>query len=113
MKSHVVRLYALAVTLTVFFLSWAVIAAKPWQGEPAAGSDLRLAQLAAREAQLRREASRVQLVLDRRFAGYRAALSRRQEQNQAIQEDNAEPAAAPQVTVLPAGAQPVTATSSS
>lgn len=113
MKSHVVRLYALAVTLTVFFLSWAAIAAKPWRAEPAGGADVRVAQLAAREAQLRREAARVQEVLDRRFADYREALSRRQEQNQAIQAANAELAAAPQVSVLPAATQPVTATRSS
>jgi hypothetical protein len=34
MTSHTGRLYALAVTLVVFFLTWTVIAARPW-GAPA------------------------------------------------------------------------------
>jgi hypothetical protein len=113
MRNHVVRLYALAATLVVFFLSWALIAAQPWRGESAAGSDVRLEQLAAREAQLRREAARVQEVLDRRFAAYRDALSRWQEQNKAIRAANAQLAAAPQVSALPATTQPVTTTRSS
>jgi len=99
MRNHVVRLYALAATLVIFFLSWAVIAARPWQGEPAAGSGLRLERLTAREAQLRRDTARVQQVLERRFAVYRDANSR--------------PSSPPQVSVLPATAEPVTETRSS
>jgi hypothetical protein len=118
MRNHVVRLYALTATLMVFFLSWAAIAARPWLDGSAAGSDPRLAQLAAREAQLRREATLVQQILDRRFADYREALSGREEQNQAIRSANAAlaappQAAPPQVAVLPVSTQPVTATRSS
>ena len=54
MTSHVGRLYALALALVVFFLGWAVVAAQPW-ATPAA--DPRLQALAAREAQLRHEAT--------------------------------------------------------
>ncbi|MCC6222225.1 MAG: hypothetical protein IT201_01895 [Thermoleophilia bacterium] len=58
MTSHVVRLYALALTLAVFFLLWAAIAARPWQ-EHGPSRDPRLNALAAREQRLQILAARV------------------------------------------------------
>jgi hypothetical protein len=64
MTDHVARLYAAALALVAFFLSWAVIAAKPWL--PEAAADPRVAALERREAELRRESIRVQRAVERR-----------------------------------------------
>ena len=53
MTSQHGRLYALALALVVFFLAWAVVAARPWA---TASADPRLRTLAVREAQLQHEA---------------------------------------------------------
>jgi hypothetical protein len=82
MVSHTGRLYSLALALVVFFLVWVVVAAHPWG---AAKADPRLKTLAAREAQLRREAHLVNAVVARRWAAYRTALKARQAQNAARQ----------------------------
>ena len=71
------RLYAVVLAVTVFFVSWAVVAAKPWA---TAKPDPRLAALAQREQRLRADAKLVQLVVDRRMAAYRAALTVRKAQ---------------------------------
>ena len=60
MTDHVARLYALALAVVVFFVSWAAIAARPWQR---AAADPRLALLAQRDAQLEREAALVRRVV--------------------------------------------------
>lgn len=73
--NHTGRLYSLALALVVFFLAWAVVAARPWS---ASAADPRLKVLAAREAQLRREAQLVNRVVARRWTVYRAALHARQ-----------------------------------
>jgi hypothetical protein len=73
--NQVGRLYAVALALVLFFLTWAVVAARPWS---APGADPRLKALAAREAQLRREAKLVNTVVARRWTVYRAALHARQ-----------------------------------
>ena len=73
--NQVGRLYAVALALVLFFLTWAVVAARPWS---ATAADPRLKVLAAREAQLRREAKVVNTVVARRWAVYRAALHARQ-----------------------------------
>jgi hypothetical protein len=75
MTSHAGRLYALALALVVFFLAWAVVAARPWQAAPAA--DPRLKALAQREARLRHEARLVKRVVARRFAVYHRQLRAR------------------------------------
>jgi hypothetical protein len=75
--NHAGRLYALALALVVFFLAWAVVAARPWSTPTA---DPRLKTLAAREAQLRREAQVVNRVVARRWAAYRRALHARRVQ---------------------------------
>ena len=74
--SHTGRLYALALSLVVFFLAWAVVAAHPWGGS----SDPRLKALAEQEAQLRREAAVVRQVVSQRQASYRAQLRARNAQ---------------------------------
>ena len=70
MTSHHGRLYAIALTLVVFFLGWAVVAARPW----VTTADPRLGALAAREAELGREAKLVQKVVEARWTKYRAEL---------------------------------------
>ena len=74
MTSHHGRLYALALTLVVFFLAWAVVAARPWA---TASADPRLRALTIRQAQLQREAKLVQKVVATRWAKYRVRLKAR------------------------------------
>ena len=69
MTSHTGRLYALALALVVFFLAWAVVAARPWATSTA---DARLRALAVRESALRREATLVTKLVAQRDAAYRA-----------------------------------------
>ena len=71
------RVYAAAVAVVVFCVSWATVAAKPWA---TAKPDPRLAALAQREQHLRTDARRVQRVVDRRHAAYRIALKAREAQ---------------------------------
>jgi hypothetical protein len=103
MTSHTGRLYALALTLVVFFLAWAVLAARPWA---TAAPDPRLRALAVREAALRREARHVDLVVARRFAAYRKALRVRRAEIAAASRRAAQIAAAP--APAPASVQIVT-----
>ena len=77
MTSHQGRLYALVLALVIFFLAWAVIAARPWA---TASPDPRLNALAVREAQLRREAKLVGKVVAARWARYRVQLKARRAQ---------------------------------
>jgi hypothetical protein len=75
MTNHTGRLYAAAVSLAVFFVLWAAIAAHPWQ---ATASDPRLAALAQREQFLRRDAALVrQVVSQRRVAAAAVAKANR------------------------------------
>lgn len=74
MASHHGRLYALAISLVVFFLAWTVVAAHPWVP---ATADPRARALAARETQLRREAKLVQHVVAARWHAYRVQLKLR------------------------------------
>ena len=69
MTSHTGRLYALALSLVVFALAWAAVAARPWAAR-AAGP--RLQSLAAREAQLRQEAALVRKLAAQRQAAVHA-----------------------------------------
>ena len=75
MTSHTGRLYGLAVALVVFFLTWAVVAARPWAS---AKPDPRLAALAARERRVRHESLVVRRIVRRRWAVYRVRLKHRQ-----------------------------------
>jgi hypothetical protein len=60
MANHTARLYALALGLVVFFLAWAVVAARPWA---ATATDPRMRALAVRGAQLRQEAKLVNRIV--------------------------------------------------
>jgi hypothetical protein len=75
MTDHVARLYAGALALLVFFVVWAVVAARPWA--EAGDTDPRMAALERREQRLMRESKRVNKVVQRRFATYRRRLARR------------------------------------
>lgn len=73
MTSHVVRLYAAAAAIVVFFLTWAGIAARPWAAAPQ--QDPRLAAVGTLEQRLQRDAALVQQVVDARAALARAKAS--------------------------------------
>jgi hypothetical protein len=75
MTDHAPRLYAVALSLVVFFLAWAVVAAHPWTARPA---DPRVAALAAREQRLHARSIAVRKLVDRRWIAYRRALAARQ-----------------------------------
>ena len=77
MTSHVVRLYALATAVLVFFLTWAVVAAHPWPAKP----DPRAAALVKREQRVRAEALAVRRIVNKRWADYRRAVARRSTQS--------------------------------
>ena len=49
--ARLTRLYVLAVTLLVFFVLWAVVAARPWVAKSSSG-DRQIAALAAREQRI-------------------------------------------------------------
>jgi len=91
------RVYAVAVAVAVFCLSWATVAAKPWVP---AKPDPRLAALAQREQRLRADAQLVQHVVDRRMAAYRLALAARKRQITAARAQAQLTPAAQQVRVV-------------
>lgn len=101
MTDHVARLYAAALALIAFFLTWAVIAARPWAAE-ATAQDPRVAALERREQRLRREGVRVQRTVERRFAAYRERLAEREREIAAVQAANAGAASLP----VPAASAP-------
>ena len=75
--SHTGRLYALAIALVIFFLTWAGVAARPWAS---ASSDPRLAALAVRQRQLARESLVIRRIVQHRWAVYRVQLRHRHAQ---------------------------------
>ena len=89
MTSHVARLYALAAGVLVFFVTWAGVAAHPWQTRAATAQDPRLAALQVREQRLRAESLAVKRIVDRRWAVYRAHLALRRHEIAAINAVNA------------------------
>jgi hypothetical protein len=91
MTSHTGRLYAVALALVVFFLAWAVVAARPWAARAA---DPRLEALALREQQLRRESRLVNQLVTRRWTAYRIALRARRAEIAAVRAKAAAAAAA-------------------
>jgi hypothetical protein len=111
MTDHVARLYAATLAVVAFFLTWAVIAARPWAAE-ATAQDPKVAALDRREQRLQRESVRVQRRVERRFAAYRTSLAERQRElaaTQAAPAPSAPAPAAPSVVSIP----PVTSTRSS
>ena len=103
MTSHHGRLYALALGLVVFFLAWAVVAARPWA---TTAPDPRLRALAVREAQLRHEAKLVQKVVAARWTTYRVRLKARRAEIKRVVAANAAAAAAAQQAAAAAAAAP-------
>ena len=82
--ARVTRLYVFAVTLLVFFVVWAVVAARPWVAKSSSG-DRQVAALAAREQRIHFES-----LLVRKLNAQRAA-----------RQPVAAPAPAPRVVTLP------------
>ena len=118
MTSHVGRLYALAVALVVFFLTWATVAAHPWSAHATPRADPRAPALAARQLRLRHESVVVARIVRRRWAIYRKQLRRRQQRIAVVNRANAAAArqaqlaaraaaAAPPVSISPAAAPSV------
>ena len=103
MANHHARLYGLALAVVVFFLAWAVVAARPWA---TAAADPRLRTLAIRQAQLQREAKVVRKVIAARWARYRVELKARRAQ---IARVNAAAAAAASAAAAAAAAAPAPA----
>jgi len=114
MTSHVARLYALALALFVFFLSWATVGARPWAtASTARGSDPRVAALAAREQRLRNESLAVQRLVRRRWAVYRAELRKRRSEIAAARQAQLAAASAPAPSVRVVNLPPLTVTRTS
>lgn len=112
MTSHVGRIYAAATTLFVFFLTWAVIAAKPFGPSAAPAADPRLKALTIREQRLQREGRVVERIVNRRWATYRTQFAKRRSQiASAKQAQLAAAAAPPSVRVVSLPAVTVTRTS--
>ena len=102
MTSHTGRLYTLASALVVFFLAWAIIAARPWA---TASPDRRLRALDGRAARLRHEAKLVNDVVAARWAAYKVALRVRERQIAAAKAHIAAAQAAQRQAVAAAVAQ--------
>jgi hypothetical protein len=107
--SHVGRLYALALALLVFFLTWTAVAARPWVKSGRA--DPRLTALAAREQRLRHESVVVRRIVRHRWAVYRVELRKRQTQIAAAHLAQLAAAPAPGVRVVTLPPLTVTRTS--
>lgn len=77
MRSHALRLYVFSITLLLFFVLWAVIAARPWASAQSA-ADPRIKELGARARQLRHEARVVEKTVHGRWTAYRIRLRARE-----------------------------------
>ena len=88
MRSHALRLYVLSITLLVFFVLWAAIAARPWAAARS-GASPALKALAARERHLRHEARVVEKAVRRRWVSYRRRLHAREAQIRALERRHA------------------------
>jgi len=88
MTKHVVRIYALTLSVLVLFLTWATVAAHPWSAAASAPKDQRLVALARREAALHRRAAHVQLILNRRYRRYNRLLAVRRREIAVVRRTN-------------------------
>ncbi len=120
MTSHVGRIYATAITLFVFFLTWAVVAARPFPSSSRPAADPRVHALAVRQQRLQRESILVQKLVAHRWATYRVQLAKRQSQIAAAKQAQvrqaqlaAAAAAAPAPSVRVVSLPPVTVTRTS
>ena len=107
MRSQALRLYVFSVTLLLFFVLWAVIAARPWA--PRSGASPTLDPLAARERHLRHEARVVEQTVRRRWVSYRRRLHAREAQIRALERRHAALLAAANAAVANAAAANVAA----
>jgi len=113
MTNVVGRFWAVAVALVVFFILWAVLAAKPWVSSGAA-ADPRLSALQLQEQKTQTRALAAQQTLNKRWAAYRSALVRQKGSLTAQQQAQLATApAGPSVVVKVTGAAPVTHSTSS
>ena len=113
MTNTIGRFWAVAVALVVFFILWAVLAARPW-ASPGAPADPRLSALQAREQKTQTRALAAQQTLNRRWAAYRSALLRQKGSLTAQQRAQLTAApAGPSVIVKVSGTPPVTRSTSS
>jgi hypothetical protein len=113
MTSHVGRLYALALALVVFFLTWTTVASRPWVHTSRGVADPRLAALVAREQRLRHESLVVRRIVQKRWAVYRVELQKRKGQIAAAQQAQLAAAAAPAPSVRVVTLPPLTVTRTS
>ena len=107
------RFWAVAIALVVFFVLWAVLAAKPWvsSGAPA---DPRLSALQAQQQKTQNRALAAQQTLNKRWAAYRSALMKQKGSLTAQQQAQLATApAGPSVIVKVSGTPPVTRSTSS
>lgn len=72
------RLYATVFAMVVFFVAWAVVAARPWVPDDSK-QDPRLAALNAREQRLHQDAITIKKIVDERWTTYRAELAQRKQ----------------------------------
>jgi hypothetical protein len=110
MTNHTARLYALALALFVFFLTWTAVGARPW-ATASTQRDPQLTALAAREQRLRQESLAVQKVVRQRWNVYRVELRKRQAQIAAVRQAQLAAAPAPSVRVVTLPPLTVTRTS--
>ena len=120
MTSHVGRIYATAITLFVFFLTWAVVATRPFPSSSRPAADPRVQALTVRQQRLRRESLLVQKLVAHRWSAYRSQLAKRQSQIATAKQAQARQAqlaavtaAAPQPSVRVVSLPPVTVTRTS
>ena len=111
MTSHLGRLYALALALFVFFLTWATVAAHPWSMRATPRADPRAAALAARQLRLRHESVLVARIVRRRWAIHRKQLRRREQQIAAVNRANAAAARLAQLAASANAAAPAVSAS--
>lgn len=97
MTSALGRVYAITLAIIVFFLAWAVLAARPWVEPPTAKTDPRIMALDARERRLRADAVKINALVKKRWAVYRVALAKRKHQIAAVNKAQAARAAQAQV----------------
>ncbi len=109
MRSHALRLYVVSITFLVFFVLWAVIAARPWAAR--SGTDPALTALAAREQHLRHEAGVVEKAVHRRWAEYRRRLRAREARIKELERRHAEQLAAANAAAASATSYSVAAAS--
>jgi hypothetical protein len=99
MRAPALRLYVFSITLLLFFVLWAVIAARPWAAVHS-GANPALEALKVRERHLRHEARVVERTVRRRWAGYRRRLHAREAQIRALEQRHAAQLAAANVSAV-------------